>query len=189
MTKLNESFTAIDFETANYQSNSACQLGIVVVSNGQIIMQQSWFIRPPTKIFTFSYLHGITYPMVKDQPTFGDIWPQVKPYVTGEIIAAHNADFDLGVLTATLAHHQLYVPEFYVIDSLAVARKTWPDLKNHKLSTVAAHLNIELNHHEAASDAKACAEIILHAGQENVEINRVINRSMPESMDLFGGDY
>jgi len=50
-------------------------------------------------------------------------------------------------------------------------------------------LNIELNHHEAESDAKACAEIILRAGQDNVEINRVLNRSLPESIDLFGGNY
>ena len=186
---MKETFTALDFETANYQSNSACQLGIAVVNNGQIVLQKSWLIKPPTPIFTFSYLHGITYGMVKEQPTFGDIWHEIKPYVTDEIIAAHNADFDMGVLTATLAHYQLYVPEFYVIDSLAAARKAWPGLKNHKLSTVAAHLNIELNHHEAESDAKACAEIILRAGQDNVEINRVVNRSLPESIDLFGGNY
>ncbi|HWR43613.1 3'-5' exonuclease [Sporomusa sp.] len=182
-------FTAFDFETANLQSHSACQLGVAVVENGRIALERSWLIRPPTKVFTFSYLHGITYLMVKNQPTFGDLWPEVRPFFEQQIIAAHNADFDIGVLTATLAHYGLSMPEFHVIDSLAVARSAWPKLRNHKLSTVAAHLNVGLTHHDAASDAKACAEIVLRAGQQHVEINRVINRLVPESIDLFGGDY
>ena len=186
---MKECFTAFDFETANSQSHSACQLGVAVVEDGRLILEKSWLIRPPGKFFTFTYLHGITYAMVKDQPAFGELWPEISPFFIGQIIAAHNADFDIGVLTATLAHYGLFVPEFYVIDSLAVARSAWPELKNHRLSTVAAHLNIALNHHDAASDAKACAEIILKAGQQHVEIHRVVSRLMPVNIDLFGGNY
>jgi len=182
-------FIAFDFETANSQSSSACQLGVAVVENGQVLVEKSWLIRPPTKVFTFSYLHGITYLMVKNQPTFGEIWPEVKPFLEHQIIAAHNAEFDIGVLAATLAHYGLFMPEFFVIDSLAVARSAWPELRNHKLSTVAAHLKVALTHHDAASDAKACAEIVLRAGQQHVEVNRVSSRPVPESLDLFGGDY
>lgn len=186
---MKESFTAFDFETANSQSHSACQLGVAVVEDGQLVLEKSWLIRPPVKFFTFTYLHGITYAMVKEQPTFAELWPEISPLFIGQIIAAHNADFDIGVLTATLTHYGLLVPEFYVIDSLAVARSAWPELKNHRLSTVAARLTIALNHHDAASDARACAEIILKAGQQHVEINRVVSRLMPVSIDLFGGDY
>lgn len=186
---MTQCFTAFDFETANSQSHSACQLGVAVVDNGRIVEEKSWFIRPPDKFFTFTYLHGITYAMVKERPTFGELWPEISFFFVGQIIAAHNADFDIGVLTATLAHYKLFVPAFHVIDSLAVARSAWPELKNHRLSTVAAHLTVPLNHHDAASDARACAEIILRAGQQHVEINRVVNRPMPVSLDLFGGDY
>lgn len=182
-------FTAFDFETANFQNHSACQLGVAVVENGRIVQEKSWLIKPPGKIFTFTYLHGINYIMVKNQPSFGELWPEIRGYFEGQIIAAHNADFDIGVLTATLAYHGLFMPELYVIDSLAVARSAWPKLKDHKLSTVAAHLQVPLTHHDAASDAKACAEIILQAGEPHVKIKRVINRLVPESNDLFGGDY
>lgn len=91
-------------------------------------------------------------------------------------------------MTATLAHYGLFMPDFYVIDSLVVARKAWPKIKNHKLSTVADHLKVPLTHHDAASDAKACAEIVLRAGQQHVDIKRVVNRLVPESIDLFGGN-
>ncbi|QDR82300.1 exonuclease domain-containing protein [Sporomusa termitida] len=118
-------FTAFDFETANFQSHSACQLGLAVVENGRIVLEKAWLIRPPTKVFTFSYLHGITYSMVKSQPTFGEVWPEARPFFERQIIAAHNADFDIGVLLATLTHYGLFMPEFYVIDTLAVARSAW----------------------------------------------------------------
>ncbi|WP_425059679.1 3'-5' exonuclease [Sporomusa carbonis] len=186
MTTVNEGFIAIDFETANYNKHSACQLGIAVVNNQQIIERKSWLIRPPTKVFTFSGLHGITYSMVRDHPTFDEIWLlEVKPYIEHQIVAAHNAEFDISVLTATLAYYRLPIPDFNVVDSLGAARKAWPQLRNHNLSTVAAYLNIELNHHDASSDANACAEIILRAGWENIEIRGVTNAVLPENMNLF----
>lgn len=157
------SFTAIDFETANYQRNSACQLGIVVVESGRIIHSQSWLIKPPSPLFNFTYLHGIDYSMVKSQPTFGELWCNVKPYIENRILAAHNAAFDISVLVATLNHYGLAIPEFKVLDSLAIARRVWPELPNHKLDTVARKICCDLRHHDALSDAIACAQIILQA--------------------------
>lgn len=66
----------------------------------------------------------------------------------------------------------------------------WPEVRPFFAGqTVAAHLNIPLNHHDADSDARACAEIILRAGQWHVEINRIIDRPVQERFDLFGGNY
>jgi DNA polymerase-3 subunit epsilon len=168
-----QNFTAIDFETANGQRNSACQLGIAVINNGKVVMRKSWLIKPPTDYFTFSYLHGITYANVRQEPTFRELWPEIQPYIEQKIVAAHNACFDTGVLFATLRTYQLPIPKFHVIDSLQVARRAWPRLSNHKLSTVADYLKITLQHHEAESDAVACAAIICRAGWENIVIKQV----------------
>ena len=161
-----QSFTAIDFETANYQRNSACQLGIAVVEAGEIVHSQAWLIKPPTPLFVFTYLHGIDYAMVKQQPVFPAVWQQVRTYIENRIVAAHNATFDVSVLVAALKHYGLPVPEFQVLDSLTIARKTWPELPNHKLDTVARKIRCNLQHHEAQSDAIACAQIILQAERE-----------------------
>lgn len=168
-----QNFTALDFETANMQRSSACQIGIAVVASGKLVMTKSWLIKPPTAYFTFSELHGITYRHVQHAPTFQQLWPEIKPYIEHKIIAAHNASFDTGVLLATLKNYQVAVPEFYVIDSLQAARKAWPGLSNHKLSTVADYLQVDLQHHDAGSDAQACAAIICQAGWENVTIRQV----------------
>jgi DNA polymerase-3 subunit epsilon len=45
--------------------------------------------------------------------------------------------------------------------TVQLARKTW-ELASNKLPSVCAHLGIELNHHNAASDAEACALIAVN---------------------------
>ena len=161
----NLNFTAIDFETANANPNSACALGIAVVQAGQIVERMSWLIRPPTSEFSFTHIHGITWRQVADASDFIELWPQIWPYLDGRRIAAHNVRFDLGVLFALIKHYQSGYWRGQAIDSVTVARRIWPALPNHQLHTVAAHLCIPLNHHEASSDALACAEILRRAEQ------------------------
>lgn len=168
---ISPTFTAIDFETANQARNSACQLGIVVVENGSVVDSRAWLIKPPSPLFTFSYIHGITYETVREEPTFAELWPAIEPYLGGRILAAHNAYFDIGVLRAVLRHYRLPAPSFQVIDSLTVARRIWPQLPNHRLNTVAGHLHFPFRHHDAAADARACAEILLQAARETAAAN------------------
>jgi len=52
--------------------------------------------------------------------------------------------------------------KYDVVDTLSLARRNFPELENHKLNTVANHLDIEhLNHHRAMGDAKATAQIFI----------------------------
>ena len=83
----NLNFTAIDFETANANPNSACALGIAVVQAGQIVERISWLIRPPTSEFSFTHIHGITWRQVADASDFNQLWPQIWPYA-----ALHSTD-------------------------------------------------------------------------------------------------
>ena len=159
-------FTAIDFETANSNQNSACQLGVAVVKGGEIIEQKSWLIRPPSEWFQFSYIHGITWHKVANESDFGELWPQIRPYFENQVIAAHNVRFDLGVLFALAKYYRFEQRSLLAMDSVLIARRVWPCLPNHRLQTVAAHLDIPLDHHDAASDAHACAEIIRRAQLE-----------------------
>ncbi len=157
-------FVAIDFETANKQPHSACSLGLVVVRNGEITTRKSWLINPETKTFTFSYLHGITREMVKDAPLFEDIWPEIYDLIQEEYLVAHNMVFDYGVLQALARkYYSIKLPNHRLICSLEVARARI-SLPSYKLNHVCNHLNIELNHHDALSDAEAAAKIVLRLG-------------------------
>ena len=65
------------------------------------------------------------------------------------------------MLTKTLNYYGKSIPELTGVCALSLARYYFKGLENYKLSTVCAHLNIELDHHQAESDAKATANIVI----------------------------
>lgn len=155
--------TAIDFETANKNPNSAISLGITMIESGKITEEKHWLIKPPRLVFNedFIALHGIKPEDVRDQPNFKEIYSEILPYLQNTVLAAHNAPFDKNVLNATAKHYEINLPRSKWICSLDYSRKNFPHLKNHKLSTVAQHIDFKLDHHNASSDARCCAEIFL----------------------------
>ena len=154
-------FVALDFETADYGSDSACALGMVRVEGSEIIERRSCLIRPPRPSFTFSYIHGITWRHVKDQPPFGELWPSLAEMLNGAaFVAAHNAGFDRNVLRNCCERAALPVPATPFVCTVRLSRKTWK-LRSAKLPDVCRHLGLPLRHHDAASDAEACARIVI----------------------------
>jgi DNA polymerase-3 subunit epsilon len=100
----NMKFTCFDFETANMSKESICQVGIVVVDNGNIIETKSWLVNPHSFFDPFNIrIHGITAEMVKGCPKFNELWTEIVPYFNdADFVIAHNARFDIGALDAAL---------------------------------------------------------------------------------------
>jgi len=156
-------FVAIDFETADYGRDSACSVALVVGEKGKIVHEYSTLIRPPRRSFQFTWLHGISWDDVVDKPTFGELWPEILPLFDGvDFIAAHNASFDRGVLHECCQQHNVTPVASHYLCTMKLARKIW-DIRPTKLSDVCGQFGIPLNHHNAASDALACAKIVLRA--------------------------
>jgi DNA polymerase-3 subunit epsilon len=156
-------FIAIDFETADFQPDSACAVALVRVEGSRIVHRSHFLIRPPRQDFIFTYLHGITWEMVAGEPTFGELWPQLQPLLTDvEFLSAHNAPFDRGVLQSCCAGHGLKPPRIPFLCTVKLARQTLK-LFPTKLPDVCGFLGIPLDHHNAASDAEACARIVIAA--------------------------
>jgi DNA polymerase-3 subunit epsilon len=159
-------FAAIDFETASYSRDSACSIGIVVVSNGKITAKEQYFIRPPSPEFVFTYIHGLTWDHVKDAPRFKKLWPQVSGILKGvDFLAAHNASFDRSVLGACCETVGLTPPSLPFVCTMNLARSKW-SIYPTKLPDVCRKLKISLQHHQALSDAEACARIVIAAEKE-----------------------
>lgn len=161
-------FAALDFETADYCRDSACAIAVVVAEQGKIIRQKYSLIKPPRRDFLFSYLHGITWKDVEQKPHFGDLWPELSAMFEGvEFIAAHNASFDRGVLNACCAVYGAEPVAMPYLCTMKLSRRLW-NVYPTKLSDVCRHFSIPLNHHEALSDALACAHIVLNARETGV---------------------
>ena len=170
--KVIERFRFVDVETANKNPNSICAIAVAKMENGHISSKR-WLVKPPTKDFIFSDLHGITYDMVKDCPTFDIIWKNYAfPYLQpGKYtLVAHYAHFDINSIFQTLKYYNVqYNDIFTVSDSCIIARRLLPSLPNHKLNTLANHFKIQLKHHDPLSDVMACANIFNLFIQTNCE--------------------
>jgi DNA polymerase-3 subunit epsilon len=159
-------FTAIDFETATRRADSACQLAAVVVRDGSIVDKAKWMIRPqPLQFSRFNIeIHGITPDQVREEPVFGDLWPEIADKLGDDCLVAHNAKFDIGVLLACLRTHRQPIPDLHFTCTHAIARSTWPHLRRYGLKSLANWLGIRFQHHDALEDSIACAKILLAAG-------------------------
>lgn len=159
-------FAALDFETADYGRDSACALSIVIVKDDAIIDTWTHLIRPPRRDFFFTYLHGIAWEDVRNQPTFGELWPAIALKLQGaRFLAAHNAAFDRSVLRACCDLAAVEPVTLSFVCTVKAARSIWACYPTN-LASVCRKLGIPLRHHDAESDARACARILLAARQE-----------------------
>ncbi|MCX5796815.1 MAG: 3'-5' exonuclease [Elusimicrobia bacterium] len=159
-------FAAIDFETADYGSDSACAVGVVRVKDGRIAKRFHRLIRPPRDRFIFTYIHGITWPQVCLEPSFAELWIEIAAAIgDAQFLAAHNARFDRKVLETCCRSAGIAPPPWPYVCTVQLARKTW-SIYPTQLPTVCGRLGIDLDHHQALSDAEACARIVLAALKE-----------------------
>lgn len=160
----------IDFETAGYAGYSACAVGLARLENGVVTDTLYSLLRPPSSRVMFTEVHGLTWSMLKDQPTFAEFWPQMEAFLgSAEGLVAHNASFDRGVLRACCEKFACPQPELPFLCTLKGARKAL-QLRQNRLSDVCAHFGIDLTHHHAGSDAQATARIyaeLCRMGLEN----------------------
>jgi len=168
---LMNTFLAIDFETANYASDSACAIGLVRAEDGRITDERSYLLRPPSQDFFFTHIHGITWPDVIMEPTFGELWPEITDWFEGvDFLTAHNSGFDAKVLKSCCQTYELDMPKQEFICTVKMARRMW-NVRPTKLPNVAEYLGLSLNHHDALSDSRACANIVLAAMRDGWAYN------------------
>jgi DNA polymerase III subunit epsilon len=164
-------FTAIDFETANSSSASACSVGLIKVRDGRVVDRAGWLIRPPFGHDAFlewnTRIHGIVASDVRGAAGWAQQLPDIVEFADGDVLVAHNAGFDMGVIRGGCAATGLDCPDFAYLCSLQVARKTY-NLDSYRLPVAAMAAGFEdFHHHDASADAEACAAIVVHAAKRH----------------------
>ena len=163
-------FVALDFETADRGSDSACALALVRVAGVRITDRLLLMIRPPRARFEFTWVHGITWASVRGEPTFAEHWPAIERFIAGaSFLAAHNASFDRAVLAGCCGAAGVPAPDHDYRCTVQLARRAW-GLRPANLPAVCAHLGIPLVHHDPASDAEACARIVIAAREHGHDL-------------------
>jgi DNA polymerase-3 subunit epsilon len=160
-------FTAIDFETANASSASACSVGLVKVRDGVVVDKVGWLIKPPAGHDAFlewnTRIHGIVADDVIGAFEWEEQFDLIADFAGIDVFVAHNAGFDMGVIRAACHATGIHPPDWAYLCSLQVARKTYA-LDSYRLPMAAAAAGFTgFSHHDALADAEACAAIVNHA--------------------------
>jgi DNA polymerase III subunit epsilon len=158
-----DSFTAIDFETAQGPRWSICQVGLVRVEKKKIVQQLELLVKPPDNFYApiNIQIHGITPQHTKNSPTFKLVWPQIKNYIDGQNIVAHNMAFDRSCLKQTLRYYSLKIPQFN--------HHCTYKLYGARLDVLCNQFAIKFNHHNALSDAIACSKLFMRYHKITIE--------------------
>ena len=164
-----EKFLTIDFEVANRYVYSPCSVSIYEFDAGKIIKRLSTLINPGDVPFDAKLveLHNITSDMVKDAPNITTTMDNISNIICNNIVFAHNAIYDISKYLTGCSLNNLAIPKFEYADTLSLSKRTWQKLINYKLDTISEFLNIDLNHHNADSDAITCGKIVLELLKAN----------------------
>lgn len=157
-------YTAIDFETANSYRGSPCAVGLVRVRNGVPVAERRWLMRPPKEVDYFDgynvYIHGITAAMVADKPRWKEILPAIVEFIGDDVVIAHNAGFDIGVIRYACAVDNIEWPEVQFLCTLVLARRAL-SLPSYRLPFVLDALGCSIeHHHDPLDDARAVVDIV-----------------------------
>jgi DNA polymerase-3 subunit epsilon len=102
----------------------------------------------------FTTIHGISAKDTRQSPTFNQVWHLIEPFIKNQNVIAHNGfGFDFPVLNKTLEYYNMPTPEYNKFCTYKIYKSN--------LANLCQEHNIPLNHHDALSDARACAELYL----------------------------
>ncbi len=186
---MKDRYIAFDVETPNYANDRMSAIGISVVEDGAITDGFYSLVDPEARFDRFNIeLTGITPESVAGAPTFPELWERIEPMMASGLLIAHNAPFDMSVLAKCLLGYGIrWRPTAQYACTCNMSRRLSPGLENHRLNTMCDRFGIELDHHHADSDSRACACILLHYMEEGADIRPFIRSYDMLRMRTLGG--
>ena len=184
-------FNSIDVETANADRASICQIGIVHVREGKIEDQWQTLINPEDWFDTWNVsIHGIDETDVINSPTLPEVRAELRARLRRSVLVSHTS-FDRVAFKRAMTRYDLEQLQVTWLDSAKIARRAWPERygqRGYGLKNIARDLDISFRHHDALEDARAAAEIVLHAcAATNTDIEGWLRRvEHPISQSITG---
>ena len=164
-------YVALDVETTGLSlknGDRVIEIGAVAIENQSIVDEFSSLIDVNKRIpWQVQQVHGITNEMLEGEPKPDEVLPDFHEFITGSILVAHNAGFDIRFLRHEFALLGISLNNRSLC-TLKMSRKLYPYLPNHKLETVGRYLlgrSCMRQRHRALDDARLAAMIWLEMGK------------------------
>ncbi|WP_050614812.1 PolC-type DNA polymerase III [Bacillus testis] len=179
-------YVVFDVETTGLSAvyDTIIELAAVKIKGGEIIDTFEAFANPHHPLSaTIIELTGITDDMLRDAPEAGTVLKRFKEWAEDSILVAHNASFDMGFLNVGYKKNGMERATNPVIDTLELGRFLYPEMKNHRLNTLAKKFDIELTqHHRAIYDTEATGHLLIKMLKDAAEKNILYHDDFNEHM-------
>ena len=153
---IEDDVVVLDTETTglSVQENELIEIAAARLRGREIVERFQTFVHPtagpiPPEIVK---LTGITNADVVDAPSAVDAVAQLRAFVDGRPVIAHNATFDRSFIESVKGG--VFVSDLW-IDSLALSRIALPRLSSHKLASMAELFGCASVEHRAMADVEA----------------------------------
>ncbi len=163
---MSDRYIVIDVETTGLspqRGGRVIEIGAVAVDGGKIVDDYHSLIDSGKRItLQAQQVHGITNEMLAGQPKPDQVFPEFHRFIGDGSLVAHNASFDMTFLRYEFGRLGLGFSNSYHC-TLAMCRRLFPGLRDHKLQTVYCHLfgapPEGARPHRALDDARMTARV------------------------------
>jgi DNA polymerase III subunit alpha, Gram-positive type len=181
-----DTYVVFDVETTGLSAvyDTIIELAAVKIKDGEIIDRFESFANPHHPLSaTIINLTSITDDLLQDAPEVEAVLKRFHTWSEDAILVAHNASFDMGFLNEGYKKIGIEKAANPVIDTLELARFLYPEMKNHRLNTLAKKLDVDLTqHHRAIYDAEATGYLLLkmlkEAQEKEIQYHDQLNDNM-----------
>jgi len=158
-------FIAIDLETTGTlpYADRIVEVAAVHFKNFKVDQVFQTLVHPRMEISPeATRINGIKNEDVEGKPPIQDVLEPFAKFCSNVPLVAHNASFDFQFLKSAIEKYKSKAPEGLVIDTYSLAKKVFPNARNHRLKTLIEHLKIKHGTlHRAEQDAKCCGYLFI----------------------------
>jgi len=174
-------FVVVDVETSGFNAASGARIleiaAVRTSGDGKVLESFHSLVNPLDGVVGAQFIHGISVGMLRDAPTFSQIWPALESMLSDAIFVAHNARFDASFLDAETQRIGVDMAIMPGLCTYWLGRYAMPHLDRHKLETIAAELGlVNTDEHSAYADALVVVEALPHL-LHNVELRHYTERT------------
>lgn len=186
-------FIALDLETTGKYPLDAevCEMAAVKWRGGKIVDTFQALVKPTHPMSEeVIRIHNITNEMVENAPPIGPQIEAFHKFLSDGYLIAHHAPFDMGFLAWEFEKARLMLPSKPVFCTSLLSRQILTGVPNHRLSTLAAHFQIDAGSaHRALDDARTCLHVALKCFEklgDEAKVSDILNiQFRPLTWNLF----
>ena len=173
-------FCIVDLETTglDFENDDIIEISAIRFENGTQVSSYETLVKPPLSTFYdietgsdvevyvsdfIADLTGITNEMLETAPEIRSVLPGFLDFIGDSIIIGHNIPFDMKFLGQALENHGFGDIKNDYINTIRIARKTFPGNPHYRLSDVAKYCGLsQSSAHRALADCETTANCYLN---------------------------